>query len=134
VRTPDPALYFHGVARNVLKEYWRKPERKSSSLEAILPSQQPGEDPSAVEEEASAQQTQERQYQCLNRCVQNLSPEYQELIVQYYYAQGRTKIQNRNRLAEELKITVNALRIRAHRIREDLEGCVAACLKQLQAS
>jgi len=131
IRTSEPALYFHGVARNVLKEYWRKPERKWAPFETLLPSQHPGEDPIELEARASKSQRMEQRYQCLQGCAQELPPVYRELIVQYYYATGRTKIENRERLAREMKVTVNALRIRAHRLRAELETCVEKCLKRV---
>ncbi len=130
IRTSEPSLYFHGVARNVLKEYWRKPERKWSAFETLLPSQHPGEDPIELEAQALESQTAEQRYHCLQGCAQELPPIYRELIVQYYYATGRVKIENRNWLAKEMNITVNALRIRAHRLRAELEVCVEKCLKR----
>jgi DNA-directed RNA polymerase specialized sigma24 family protein len=130
IRTSEPALYFHGVARNVLKEYWRKPERKWAPFETLLPSQHPGEDPIELETQALESQTMEQRYQCLQGCARELPPVYRELIVQYYHATGRTKIENRERLAREMNVTVNALRIRAHRLRAELETCVEKCLKQ----
>jgi len=130
IRTSEPALYFHGVARNVLKEYWRRPERKWATLETLLPSQHPGEDPVEMEAQALESRTLEQRYNCLQGCAQELPPVYRELIVQYYHATGRTKIENRERLAREMKVTVNALRIRAHRLRAELETCVEKCLKR----
>jgi DNA-directed RNA polymerase specialized sigma24 family protein len=131
IRTSEPVLYFQGVARNVLKEYWRKPERKWATFDTLLPSQHPGEDPVEMEAQALESRTMEQRYHCLQGCAQELPPVYRELIVQYYYATGRTKIENRERLAREMKVTVNALRIRAHRIRAELETCVEKCLKKL---
>lgn len=130
IRTSEPALYFHGVARNVLKEYWRQPERKWATFETLLPSQHPGEDPVELEAQAIENRTVEQRYHCLQGCAQELPPVYRELIVQYYHATGRTKIENRDRLAREMKVTVNALRIRAHRIRAELETCVEKCLQR----
>jgi hypothetical protein len=39
-------------------------------------------------------------------------------------------IENRKRLAERMGVTLNALRVRADRVRNSLEKCVANCLKQ----
>ena len=130
IRISEPALYFHGVARNVLKEYWRQPERKWAPFETLLPFQHPGEDPAELEAQALESQTMEQRYHCLQGCAQELPPVYRELIVQYYHATGRTKIENREQLAREMQVTVNALRIRAHRIRAELETCVEKCLKR----
>jgi len=46
------------------------------------------------------------------------------LILRYYQGEQRAKIENRRALAERLGLTINALRIRASRIRSRLEACV----------
>jgi hypothetical protein len=51
-----------------------------------------------------------------------------EIILSYYQDERRAKIDRRKRLAEQLKISLDALRIRAHRIRKGLEKCIASCL------
>jgi hypothetical protein len=50
------------------------------------------------------------------------------LIFRYYFGEERAKIQNRRALAEASGITLNALSIRACRIRDKLELCVRECL------
>jgi hypothetical protein len=47
----------------------------------------------------------------------------------YYQAERRAKIELRQQLAEKLDIPLNALRIRAHRIRATLEKCVTKCVE-----
>ena len=53
--------------------------------------------------------------------------------MKYYEGEKQAKITNRRRLAEELGITLDALRIRAHRIRRELRKCVVHCLEQAPA-
>jgi DNA-directed RNA polymerase specialized sigma24 family protein len=65
---------------------------------------------------------------CLRSCLQTLSNENRELILEYYQGEKREKIQNRKRLMERLGIPVNTLRMRALRLRERLQGCVEECL------
>ena len=129
IRTLTPALYFHGVARHVLREYWRKPERKESALESLTP-QNPSESPGMLEAQELAQENSRRRYDCLKSCMNKLPDNERETITQYYQATGRTKIENRNRLAQELSLTINALRIRAYRLREVLQGCMENYLKR----
>jgi DNA-directed RNA polymerase specialized sigma24 family protein len=62
-----------------------------------------------------------------------LSPENRRLVLEYYQNEKRAKIDHRRKLAEQLGIAVNALRIRAHRIRLQLQKCVQACLEQAEA-
>jgi hypothetical protein len=58
-----------------------------------------------------------------------LDPKHRELIVGYYYGERRIKIDNRLALAKHLEITMNALSIRACRIRDKLEACVKECAR-----
>ena len=70
----------------------------------------------------------ERMLNCLEQCAGNLEPPNREIITRYYVGKEREKIENRRALAEELGITMNALSIRACRIRDKLEACVKQCL------
>ena len=60
----------------------------------------------------------------LERCLQQLKPGQRELIVEYYAGRGREKIERRRALARRLGITMNALAIRASRIRDGLLSIV----------
>jgi DNA-directed RNA polymerase specialized sigma24 family protein len=50
------------------------------------------------------------------------------LVLQYYQEEKGAKIEHRRAMAERLGIPLNALRIRAHRIRVALRDCVSDCL------
>jgi len=65
---------------------------------------------------------------CFDKCLDELSPDSKNLIMAYYQEEKRTKIDLRRQLAEQLGIPMNALRIRAHRIRKTLEECISNCL------
>jgi hypothetical protein len=65
---------------------------------------------------------------CLKRCASRLQPRDRETIVRYHAGSGREKIENRRALAGFLGISVNALSIRACRLREALHECVRQCL------
>jgi hypothetical protein len=53
-----------------------------------------------------------------------------ELIEKYYGTDGRNQIESRKQLAEEHKISLNALRNRAMRIRIELEERAAQALRK----
>jgi DNA-directed RNA polymerase specialized sigma24 family protein len=108
----DPALYFYGVAQKVFLESVRKQPHARMS--------HPAERSEGIEQE----------YECLERCMEQLSPGNRELVLEYYRDEKRAKIERRKRLAEKLRIAQNALRIRAHRIRATLQQCVQECLEQ----
>lgn len=123
----NPALYFYGVAQKVHLEYLRKkrPVQDSSTAGRELDCQfvLPTGAASEVEEE----------YACLERCMDRLPPESRQLVLEYYQEEKRGKIDHRKKLADQMGIAVNALRIRAHRIRSKLQQCVGACLDEVPA-
>jgi RNA polymerase sigma factor (sigma-70 family) len=111
----DPALYFYGVAQMIHLEYLR---RKTE-----LPPQIPSP-PDDFEDDF------EQEHQCLDECLDRLTESNRELILQYYTDESRRKINNRKELARRLGIGPNALRIRAHRVRDGLEKCIDVCMKK----
>jgi RNA polymerase sigma factor (sigma-70 family) len=123
----DPALYFYGVAQKVHLEYLRK---KAPVQESSHPSREPGSQTGWTFEPDDEV---EREYACLEQCMDRLPPENRRLVLEYYQEEKRAKIDHRKQLAEQLGIAVNALRIRAHRIRLELQQCVEACLEQAPA-
>ncbi|MCI0414322.1 hypothetical protein L0222_16210 [bacterium] len=116
-----PYLYFHGVALNLLKEYWREPQKE-------LPSSQSMDQKSSPPKEGSQN---ERLQDCMDRCLQSLPPETCYLLFQYHQAEGKNKERRRN-LAKTIRVPLNALRIRVYRIRLQLEDCVKKCLQQTE--
>jgi DNA-directed RNA polymerase specialized sigma24 family protein len=109
----DPFLYFYGVANKVHLESARKKRPP--------PPPPPKDDPEEIE----------KTFACLEGCIQNLTASNRELVLQYYHEEKTAKIINRRQLAEQLGIGVNALRIRAHRIRGVLQECVQSCLQEV---
>ena len=111
----DPSLYFYGVAHKVHLEYVRK-----------MPDPMPSPAPDPPEEL-------EQKYECLEQCMKRLTSKSRELVLEYYQEEKQAKIDQRKELANRLGMAVNALRIRAHRIRASLQECVFECLKQMAA-
>ncbi len=119
VRTP-PA-YFLGVARHVLSEVYKRREAERAGLDEYARQDQM----SSADEEADVRRG------CLERCLRELPAESRELIVEYYREEKQAKVEWRRRLAERHGlVTPNALRIRTHRIRTQLEGCARACVER----
>jgi DNA-directed RNA polymerase specialized sigma24 family protein len=114
----NPALYFSGVARYILLEY----KNRMARLRLLPPTT-----PRQIEED---DEDIEREYECLDHCIERLTPANRELILEYYREEKQAMIENRKRLAERMRATPNALRVRAERIRNKLQKCVANCLKQ----
>ena len=123
----DPALYFYGVSQKIQLEYARKHLR-----DAELSSDMGGAN--SIHANMNPVDEDEPEYECLERCLAKLPPENRELVLAYYQQEKQAKIDYRKRLATELGIAVNALRIRAHRIRRALQECVQDCLQQQPAN
>ena len=63
----------------------------------------------------------------LQQCLQKLCSDDRELILQYYHGEKRVKIDYRKKLAERFGVPINTLRMRALRIRENLQRCFENC-------
>ena len=68
------------------------------------------------------------QLNCLETCLQKLSENNRTMILHYYHNDKQAKIDYRKKLAEKLGLSLNALRIKALRVRGKLEECVFKCL------
>ena len=111
----DPAKYFHGVARNVIREARRQKEIATDVMPEL---------PCEISHQSN-------EYECLLKCLKFLPLDKRELILDYYLYQGHEKIQHHRRMASELGITDGALRGRAHKLRTDLEKCISNCVPTL---
>lgn len=119
IQSEDPYRYFCGVAHLVFKELLRRDQRQRRSLQEIRHHPMP---------EPATPDTEERLV-CLERCLAKLERGDRELILQFYRGEKSRRISRRKDLAARLGISVNALRVRAHRLRAKLETCTAACLE-----
>jgi RNA polymerase sigma factor (sigma-70 family) len=117
----NPAGYAMGVARLLLLEVIKSRQKEQHALNEI------GAQPEIYEAEDEG----EGRIDCLRECLQALTPDNRELILQYYQGEKGDKIQNRKKLIEQLGIPINTLRMRALRLREKLQGCVETCLKKI---
>jgi len=108
----EPAHYFSGVASFIWRE-WLKGQK-------VPPVMAPS--PSAPTED------EERNYSCLEKCLAKLPAADRDLAIAFYQREKQAKINHRKKLAEEMGLTINALRIRACRIRAGLMECVKLCL------
>ena len=111
----NPILLFFAVAKNVGYEFSRKRELQPWEL--------------MVREHT----IREDELDCLDQCLERLPETGRDIISRYYEEQGREKIQNRQKIATELGVDINALRIQACRIRKLLRNCVFSCMEAKSA-
>jgi RNA polymerase sigma factor (sigma-70 family) len=122
----DLNSYSYGVARMLLLEIFKEREREERALNE-LPALR------LVETDPAETEIADERLECLNHCLGRLPRESRMLIISYYQGDNKSRIENRKRLTESLGIPNQALRSRAVRLREKLEGCLATCLKKKRA-
>ena len=107
----EPARYFHGVARNIIRESMRRKEFAIGDVDVRI-------DPRFdVREE----------HDCLSHCLDCLSDTKRNLILDYYLYDGHTKVEHHKRMAGQLRMTIGAIRSRAFQIRLHLQNCMQHC-------
>jgi DNA-directed RNA polymerase specialized sigma24 family protein len=117
IQSADPYSYFCGVAFLVHKEQLRARAKRddfweSGDWRSLYP-------PAETEEE-------DPRLDCLRHCLDRLPAEQRELLLGYHA--GEDRIRSRQQLAQGLGDSLNALRIKVHRVRRQLESCLASCL------
>lgn len=109
-------LYFYGVARKIHLEAQSKAKTTELDIDHLAVKNN-------VDEESNIH------YQCLEKCLQKLSAEDRNLVIGYYQSEKTAKIDQRKQIAERLEITIDNLRIKIFRLRNELKKCVLQCVK-----
>lgn len=111
---PDVSRYCLGIARNIIREKLRQTQRESSAFRSF------------IEQLANSSEEQvERIYHVLKPCFEQLASEERQLLVAYCQIIGGTsRSEQRRLLAERMKTTMLALRMRVTRLRKSLTDCV----------
>ena len=111
---PDPQRCCLGFVDNVHREYLREEQMKNKAVP-------PPEPRPAVELQ--------KEDDCLEQCLNTLSPEDRDVFERYFKGEKRVRIESRKTLAAELKKTSNALRIQAFKLRKEMNKCLLNCLR-----
>ena len=108
----NPDLFFFGVAKKI---YLEQIPKKVPAIPVV---------PDNTEIEIRCG--------CLEQCLKTAaSPEERGWVLRYHDGEGRQRIENRKRLADELGISINALRIRVFHIQARLRPCIEDCLEKV---
>jgi len=108
--------YCYGVARNVYRESLRKERPRVDIDDVTLVAPQ-------AEEESFP-------HECLDKCLQKLSPDSRDLLLGYFSEAKTQKIEIRQRISNTLKTTQTALRMRIMRMKKTLTLCVKQCMNE----
>jgi DNA-directed RNA polymerase specialized sigma24 family protein len=121
----SPAHYCYVVAKFVFLENLRQAKRGQSGLNELA--QDRLSSGGSLNSKDTEMQSKERLHDCLDSCLAKLSSAERDLILEYYRGEQRAKIERRSQLAARLGLSMNALTIRACRIRYKLEEWMKAC-------
>ncbi|MBV9926786.1 MAG: sigma-70 family RNA polymerase sigma factor [Acidobacteria bacterium] len=113
-RIENKLAYCYGVAKNVYRESLRK-ERHHVDVDEVAVAAQPPPEPNFSEE-------------CLEKCLAELPPESQQMILEYFSEVKTAKVELRRRLSQSFEVTQTALRVRVMRTKQKLKLCVQECM------
>ena len=123
----NPAGYCYGVAKFVWMEASRSRAKEPVEIdERVLSATAVNGDGADAE---AARLTVEQRLDCLEKCLDHLADETRHFIVEYYREENGIKIEQRKLLAESLNTSLNALRLRASRLRRELAKCTERCVE-----
>lgn len=132
----DTEAYFQGVAKYVYLEAARPRrffvpfalhEHDRRIFEEFQTNKAIGEQSTEELTEDEKAKLKVLRRKCLKKCLSQLEPAQCDLILNYYSFPTDTKLEERRKLAEKLKITLNALRVRVYRIKIELAECIDCC-------
>lgn len=115
--------YVHAVARMVMLEAGLE-ARRAARFAIEFRREVQGRETADAESNVDSMR-------CLSSCLRRMSSEQRAFILEYYHGEQQSRIAARQRIAERLGIPMNAVRNRALRLREKLEACIRACLREL---
>ena len=117
----QPIAYLLGIARNVFRDYLREFEKEQAASA------------NSQTHRSHSQLEVERNHACLDRCLNELPQDDRTILLDYYSQAKRAKIELHHQLAEQRKLTPNALRNRVFRLNQRMARCVNNCLEKLPA-
>jgi DNA-directed RNA polymerase specialized sigma24 family protein len=106
--------YCYGVAKNVFRESLRKERTHLDIDEVSIAAKEPEEQSFSSE--------------CLDKCLEKLSPESRSLLLEYFSEARQAKIELHRRISQNLAMTQTALRMRVMRTKQKLKVCVQECM------
>jgi DNA-directed RNA polymerase specialized sigma24 family protein len=123
IESETPEKFCYITAKFVFLESLRTKEKSNISIDEITENK-------LLSKNFDEKVVKEKMLDCLEHCTESLEITKREIIFGYYYGEERIKIENRKNLATKLGFSINALSIRACRIREKLHICVVKCVEK----
>lgn len=121
IHIPDIDKFCMGIARNIVLEQMRERKREESAFQRFIENSQ----------DNSTEILVDRIMNLMKPCFEQLPPKDRDLLHSYCKVpEGLSQAEHRRKLAESLKSTIAALRIKVTRLRQSLEECVKALSKK----
>jgi RNA polymerase sigma factor (sigma-70 family) len=108
IRADNPYAYIYAIAKNVFLEYLRDKQKREVVINNLPDQVQSHSDASA---------------DCRKECLHTLPQDKRSLLQRYYMDE-----ESREMLAKSLNISLNALRLQIHRLKQELRICEERCL------
>ncbi len=113
-RIENKIAYCYGVAKNVYRESLRK--------------ERPHLDIDEVQIAAKGPEEQSFSRECLDKCLEKLSADSRNLLLDYFSEAKQAKVELHRRISESLEMSQTALRMRVMRHKQKLKICVQECM------
>lgn len=110
----NKVAYCYGVAKNVYRESFRR-ERTHVDIDDVTIAAKAPEEPSFSRE-------------CLDKCLDKISSDSRNLLLDYFSEAKLAKIELHRRISESLDMTQTALRMKVMRSKQKLKICVQECM------
>lgn len=127
IQATQPSCYFYGVARNVLREHWDAARKEAVEIDCVDQERHLSIDPDEMAERESERERREQLIERIEMCMKGMPPDARAMLMEYFGQTGHDKIVARNQIAQRMNISINALRLRVLRLKQDLRQCVGAC-------
>jgi len=114
----DVSAFALGVARHILQEEARRQQKRAEISRHWK-----------LHESASSAEAQQME-DALQHCLAKMQPDRRTLLESYYVYSGSEKARMHKKLAEEQGLSINALRNRALRARQELESSLRRYLRE----
>lgn len=116
---PEPINVFYGFASKIYLEYVNSLKKREVEFNADLHA--------PIEMEELLADSENTNPECLKKCLEELSDEESDLIIEYYSSGKDEKIEHRKKLAEKMEIKAGALQVKVCRLRKILRKCIEKC-------
>jgi DNA-directed RNA polymerase specialized sigma24 family protein len=118
VEINNPMSYCYGVARMLQKEIYTEAEHNRVAVNGFY-SDSNSSSESEEEDNLTAA--------CLHKCLEQMPEDERQRLLEYYEGSARARIEQRKKMAQRLKVTLNGLRIDIYRSRMKLQQCTNRC-------